>query len=749
MAQTYPLDIVIRIVDKDTVPPTSTAQKLVAVDVERKKVASPKWYDYFREYKYFLVSNTLDGRKEAEGHISRLRVRDFIGDRELELSVTYLASCAPGDEEKVAGALFEGPNPGAVLDDLIARWVKEFERGKPAEFIDNYYARKSELEEYISDRARDDVGLHLTAYLSLGEEEKLKPVVIGPAHFPVRVKDYDDEQPLRVKVELLADQQNKIKAVLHYGENDELKELLHERLRAYFALASLQQLYTGLEDEALRRGLVEDLNRALEPAGRKVGFMSLESATDRDWEQFFETEQDIVCKVHKYPKDIIVNSKVQMILKDIARYKAAKSPSLEEWLRKTLERVLRDLLFEQRYTDLLLRFTPLEQQIKEALSREASLIGYAVRQLITVPNLEQLTWKEKFTVEAAEEFETSVSKVFVKLEIVVTARFETFDGIEQYLDSQQPVLDLVRAAVINEARELLHTVSPERFYIRFNYPDKQLAEKKSVRDELLARVAAVLQRMFGAKAIHITPKVVETDIIKRLVRLERELCEFEVKVLPLRVEEAVPFRGTFQVGVHADGWSTFQTRDYEMDKIKHYVEEAILEKLGTRSIDELRYVSDDHLNDIRREAEEKAQRSVLTAFGLALNITSFRRELTAPERKKYEELEKIRELTIGTFAGIREKELDTLKKRGEDISNQIAKLSSNYTQLIGSDNPDESELGELARRIGSLQKELGELSRQTVAAQIHEEEQFLIPGSRQIEQPRRAALTAAETVEQG
>lgn len=749
MAQTYPLDTVIRIVDKETAPPTSAAEKLVAIDVERRKVAAPRWYEYFREYKYFLVSNTLDGRKEAEGRIPGLRVRDFIKNRELELSVTYLASCAPGNEEKVAAALFEGPNPGAALDDLIGRWVKEFTRGRPAEFIDNYYARKAELEEHIAERALDDVGLHLTAYLSLDEEEKLKPLVVGPVHFPVRVRDYDEEQPLKVKVELLADEQGKIKAVLHYSKNDELKEVLHERFRAYFAFASLQQLYMGLEDEELRRKLVEELNSALAPSGRRVGFMSLESATNPDWQEFFETEQDILCKVHKYPKTIIVNNKVQMLLKDIARYKAAKSPPLEEWLRKTLERVLSDLLFDQRYTDLLLRFAPLEQQIKEALTSEAALIGYDVRQLITVPNLEQLVWKEKFTVEAAEQFETSFSKVFVELEIVVTARFESFEGIEQYLDTQQDVMALVKEAVVGEAREFLHTVSPERFYVRFNYPDKQLGEKKSVRGELAARVENVLQRMFGAKATHITPKVVETDIIKRLTRLERELCEFEVKVVPLRVEEAVPFKGTFQVGVHADGWSTFQTRDYEMEKIKRYVEEAILEKLGTRSIDELRYVSDDHLNDIRREAEEKAQRSVLGAFGLALNITSFRRELTGPENEKYEKLEDIRKKTIKTFADIRERELDTLMKRGEDISTQIARLSSNYTQLVSSDSPDEQELSEVARKIEMLQKELAGLSRQTLAAQISEEEQFLIPESRQIGQRQRAALPAAETVEQG
>lgn len=733
MAQTYSLDTVIRIADKDA-RPSSSAEKVVVIDTGKKKVVTPSWREYFSELKYFLVSNTKNSRKEAEGKVSGIKIKDFTKGQNLEIDVSYLVSCDPGREEQVALALFEAPTPKNALEDLIAGWVKEYAGMRPTEFIETYYDKKDELEKRLTARALSEVGLNLQANLSLGEEEKLKPVVVGPVHFPVRVKDYDEEQNLKFRVDLLPDEQNKIKAILHYPKNGELKAIIQEEFRRYFAAnITLQQFCTALKQEPIRQALVGELNRALEFAGRRAGFLTMEGIAGGAWIYFFKDEQDIPCTIHEYPKQIVVNNKVQMILEDIARYKAAKSPELKGWLRKTLERVIQRQLFKAKYTTLLLDFEPHKKEIERLLEHEAQAIGYKIEQLTSIPNLEQLAWKEKFTIEATEEFETNISRAFVKLNIVVTSRFETFKRIEQYLNTQQDVMALIKEAVLNTAREFLHTISPERFYIHFNHPnEKRKEESKSVRWELVERLSTLLKG-FGAKVIHLTPKVVETDVIERLKRLERELCEFEVRVVPLRIEEAVTFKGTFTLAVHGDAWHTFQTRDYEIDKIKQYVEEAILAQLEKRSIEDLRYIDDDLAKDIRREAEEEAQRSALEAFGLGLTISKFRRVLTAPEEKRQEELEKLRVHAIETFAQIRSQELDTLLNRSKDISKQLAQLSTRYGQAITEDTFDKEELEMWSDKMKLLQGQLSNLSQEIVAKQMAEEEQKLISSRRQIE----------------
>ena len=71
----------------------------------------------------------------------------------------YETTCPPDNEKKVAQALYAGPHPAAVLNDLITTWVQEYVRSKHISLIQSYFQAKNDLEKYVGDKAMEVVGL--------------------------------------------------------------------------------------------------------------------------------------------------------------------------------------------------------------------------------------------------------------------------------------------------------------------------------------------------------------------------------------------------------------------------------------------------------------------------------------------------------------------------------------------------------------------------------------------------------------
>lgn len=625
MAQTYPLDVVIRKVTSDT-KAASPAEKVVIINPKTGKSLERRPLWRLNNLRYFLVSNTSDGGNVAECKISVFHLKE--DDCSVAVSVSYLASCDAGNEHRLAESLFGTSHPGAVLEKLIRKWVTECSRGGLAQFIDNYFNKREEIHSRLSENAASQLGLNLKVKLSLELEKMLNPVQIGPAHFPVRVNDYDEEEDLRVKAELQVDGENKTRAVMSLARNTSLEEILRREIKSYFAEhVSLQLFYTELNKQSVKGNLIKRLDHVLKHEGRKIAYLSLESKALDSVQVFFPAKKGVQCEIQQYPKPIVVNSTVQMILQDVAKYKASNSPDLEDWLQKTLEREVPQLLFYKKYIDFLVNFQPMEADIKERLSKEAEAIGYKVEQLITVPDLEPIKWKDNFTIEASETFETRSANVEVKLHIIVTARIADLKKIESYLNRQQNVPKLMEEAVVSTTRQFLHKVEPERFYMRFSYTENAGEEtvEKELRDEIKKRLTSE----FHADVIDVIPKPVDTDLSTRLRKLQRTICPFEIEVSSIPSIEPIIFKGKFRVdSVDANGWAKFQLLNYEIDQIRENLEDSIEAKLGAYSNEILAYSDHDRLSKIEIVIRRLAQDFALEYFGLAIEILTVKREDT-------------------------------------------------------------------------------------------------------------------------
>lgn len=694
---------------------TSNAEKIITIDVSLKKAVPKK--RMFHGARLFLVRNSSDGRSGAECTLPPIQIRDFNNDRNVAVSIDYFATCDPGNEEKIAESLFDGPHPGAVLNEKINKYLIDYIGHRPAEFIDNYFHKESDLQSYIAARVHQEVGLTLRVKVRL-PETPLQPIPIGSFSLSVRVRDCDENQTLNVRGELQVDELNKVNAVLSKSDGRKLEDLVKQEIQAYTAEhITLHSFFTDLND-GVKKQLMRHLNRALESSGRKLAFLALECPSrDSVAQPFFETTHDVKCNIHQYPDPVVIKNSVQMIVSDLGRYRANGAPPLEDWVKKKLDRVIHELLFDAKYINLLLDFEPREEEIKHRLGAEAESIGYGLKQLITVPDLEPLSWLKSFQIEVEDSFETQSPGVKVKLKLVATVRIQDLRDIRSYLDHRQDVPELMKELIVRETRRFLHTIDPERFYMRFSFTD--IENELAVHDALIETIRDALEKEFRAEVIDVIPKVADTKYIEHLRELQAQIGTFMIGLSPVGQDEFETFiyRGIFRVeSVHASGWDKFRLLNSSMETIQSFLEESVGAKMETLPGDTLAYQNYPDLRSMEELVEKLARECIVKEFGIVIRIPTIRREKTGLEGKagalRRGNLEKsleLEETRAAASLAAESQRIDHERRAGnfeaESLLALIAKLEEKRREYAGKDGA-EVELPALDKEIARYKKML-------------------------------------------
>jgi len=722
MAQTYPLDCVIQKVAAG-VKSTSDAQKVIIIDAKKKQAVEKRPILGLGDLRHYLVSNNSDVRNIAQGEVFSFQLRDL--ESNVGISVSYQVSCRPGNEQKVAVALFDPAySPGEALENHIKRWLIEFSYDGLPKFITSYFADRDSLQGRIRNKAMEETGLDLQVKLFLDAEKSFHPIRVESDRLPVRVLDYAEEQDLMFQAELDVDEENKTGAILNFSKNLQLQQLIPQEVKKYIKQqVTMQQFCIELNRGEVKQALVKHLNEVLKPAGRKVGAIVLEAKPSEDLQFYFQDHMDVPCSVQQYPNPIIINNKVQMILKDIAKYKAAKSPDLRAWLQDKLGQVIPQLLFDAKYINLLISFQPLKETIEKALRDEAEAIGYALKQLITIPDLEPIKWKENFTIDTEGTFETRLSNVHVKLHIVVTARINNLEEIETYLNRQQNVPKLMEEAILSTTRQYLHGVDPERFYMGFSFPYKDGVE--SVEKELVDLIKRELEKEFHAEVIDVIPKVVDTELITRLRRLQEKLCPFEVGLLSLHGGELVLLKGKFQVeAVDSGGWHKFQLRNYNIDGIRQHVEEHILATLQTLPNETLAFKDQIHRKQLEKIIKKLVEENVVEEFGLRININNIHRVHTQLEIDTNQQRIARYRATLELTKGSLNNETDASLEVSDEKVARLKLLLERRT-AVATQTGNEDEVKDLNEKIDKILEDL----KSEAIPSIKDVEELFLPSS--------------------
>jgi hypothetical protein len=648
MQKIRPLDAIIR---KLPAPPKvlPTSEKVVMIDCKsRKAVASKPWFSWFTEVSYFLVVNRNGDINPAEYDLPTIPVKDIENDRSIGLNLRCWISSPEGNEMRVAEALCDPEHsPSDVFDRLIKRWVDEFVGPDRQNFIHRYFEIKRELQSRIVARALSEIGLDLQLKIYLeGESASNEIIKLTTEIFLVRVKDYHEQQDLRINCQLQIEPATRIYANVYRHRAGQLKSvIISEALKFFEHKVTLEQFYDDLNHEAIIEPLKKALNARLQREGREVGFFHLESTASDSALTQFEADLDVKVKVQEYPEQITIKNHVRMKRRNVAIYKSKGSPKLDTWLTQQLNQIIPDVLFYEKYIDLLIDFrrpeddvearSSLKKTIKHKLSVEAEKIGYEIKYLTTIPALKPLTWLEPFTINVDGSFETKESNFFVKLSIPITLRLETLDDakIRGLLNGQRDIPELMREKALSVTSQYLHKIDPEQFYTTFLFANEAKYEgQRAVEQEIISIITDSLQNSFASQVISVVPKIVDTEPIIRWRELQEKVCDFRFEVTPLRGGEPVLFSGKFQVdSIASDGWYKFQSRKFTVDEIQKYLEDYVRAQLKTAAKDELLYKGRGHLTALYDEISKTAKSGIEKVYGVVISLSMIDREFTQTE----------------------------------------------------------------------------------------------------------------------
>jgi hypothetical protein len=340
MSQNHPLDNIVRVVDSKY-EITKPEERVVVIDPDSKQatdirelhkrtpVGSRRLFGLLGTRKYILVINNSDSRREVEVKLPPQPLKDFNRQWTLPLQIQYQASCNPGNEMKVAEVLGSEAHPGTALDDLIARWLKDYAGPQPGTLIENFYDKKHDLAAYLTARALSEVGISLQVRVRIeNEKEALEPIRVGDLRFRVKLEDYDLEQDLKVDVEVEVDTDRKIYAVLYHTflyeshgtklkEPAKLEELLKTDTREFFNEVTLHSFNSELRTSSLRDKLTQRLNDKLRRYGRRIKSLALDHKSEIEGlsQAFFETQEVVnFDEIQEYDDSVPIKNKVQMTL---------------------------------------------------------------------------------------------------------------------------------------------------------------------------------------------------------------------------------------------------------------------------------------------------------------------------------------------------------------------------------------------------------------------------------------------------
>lgn len=685
---------------------------LYAIDAQSGKLLDPRNQKGFRRIfqvkrrnvSYYIVSTQ---------HSSECRlvcpVKDVANNRRIDIQIKFECRCESGNEKILVESLYREPTPWIGLKKAIISWVHDFQRSKSevgVDFILNYFHLQHELLNRICIKAQQEFGLHLDAHLILKHEDQLKLYTINVSHFPVRVRGCDDDISIRYDAQLQYDEHNKILAILHYPQLPKLEIVITEEIRQVLLdNFSLNDISFEL-NQKVQNKIEERLREKLSAFGRTLVYFSLEStAGNLIPEEFTNVEHTVKCKIKEARTPISVEHRVLLSLEDIGKYRASRISSLEDWVKNKLNTISQNILFDKNYVDLLIDFQP--DEIKQPMEEAAATIGYKIKHLAAIPDLEPLKLKDGFKVENEGTFVTQDPRVAVKLQIIVRGVIRDLRDIEQYLNPQVNILNKIKQTVHEVTEELIHDIDPQHFYTRFYYSDDQA--KPSVQKELKTRITQKLENAYCASEISVTPKQLGSKIAERFLELQKGFHSFKVEIFPLReggYGEPVKFIIYYKIKmVSEDGWYTFQSNDYqtceeEVNNISRILEEDIKTKFETTSIRHIKY-SDREIRNILEEEVRLSAEKIVSAFGLVVEIVTLRRMPTSSEEGIKEDLRSRRRIAEDT----RETEYKMAQLTNKDHLTQLEQLFRKRLEFVDSGiSEDDPELIETNKKIEQIIK---------------------------------------------
>jgi hypothetical protein len=608
--------------------------------------------------------------------ISSVQFGVFVKDCSNELKISIETELIIDKSNKIKAILNYG------RDLLLLGIVKEVVKDYFFKNIDLHkfcYELKTNIRDEILEHLNKvlrDYGRQLT-YLSLDNEieNELKPFPIKIFQLEVSLKDCNDELKIFLGTELIVDELNKAKAILNYGRELLLVDIVKKEVKNYFYNYINMHRFCYELKHNIRNELLIYLNEVLCNYGRQLKSLSLESDAATPGNELLDNRSyDIECAVQGYSQKVLVKNRLCMKPEDMGKYRLADSPDLENWVEEKLKSIIQPLLLQTEYVHLLTDFSSVAETIKARMLEAASKIGYQITHLISSSDIEAKL-REDLNLEnlnlniEKEDFYTKDPRVQVSLNVVVNAKITNLIEIKDYLSQEMGIKKLMEESITSTVREYLNQIEPDRFYMRFYQYSEEMNEKKSVEEELKEAIKEVLEKSFFAQVSSIVPKPCDTKITEHYRDLNKEIHSFDCTVNSLKSSIQTTITGDFVVqAVEKDSWHTFQSREPKKDQIKQSIERSLEAHLNTYG-NSLQYVDNENRKKIEEDIKKIVKDNIIDQYGLEINISNFTRQLTSLEKKKEEYLDNINTLYIDVQNDKLERIKEELKTNNKEVSN--------------------------------------------------------------------------------
>lgn len=99
-------------------------------------------------------------------------------------------------------------------------------------------------------------------------------------------------------------------------------------------------------------------------------------------ELFFEIDCEVFCCIQE--KLLIIKNYVVMVLENIGKYRVNGFFNFNVWVEKIFDVVVKFILFEKIYVNMLVNFLLIVKEIKDVMIKRVEIIGYFIKYIVFI-----------------------------------------------------------------------------------------------------------------------------------------------------------------------------------------------------------------------------------------------------------------------------------------------------------------------------------------------------------------------------
>lgn len=667
MTKTNQLNRVIKIVSSKY-KSTNRNEKVIIIDYKNAKTLNKKpLLSLGKDLRYYSV--ITDRNIFCEGPVCNLR--NIEKKHSLNIKIDFEICCLKGNEEKLVTAIYDKESPKIAIEECIEKWIYNFNkdrRNDKVDLISSFYDELPSIKEDITNKALAELGIELQPFISVQGSENLKPITGQSEYFPIRVNDYDNDINIKYEFRLeLLDNNNKINAILNYYLLPDLKSLIKNKIENFLIKECSLHEFCFEFNNKIKPTIIERINTAIEIHGRRISYIKFDLQID----DILIPESPLIPHRSKYtikdtPIPIEVDNSVLMDLVNIGLYKRAAIEDLEKWIKNKLDKITQEIFFDYSRLRLLNKIKDVKKNIEQKLQKECSKIGYNIKYLTSLPNMDELSLKQGFKVKSQTSFKTRDSRMKIKVDIAINGKLLEFEGMDEHLingvdEFKNKIITTSEDIIDQEIREIHPVDIFKSAFEGENSIDNQL--KKQVTEKLI--------EVYNLSDIRVSILFQENIISKRIRELKAEFPNFHLDVIPDKTGIRIPYQITYQIlGVEKEGYDTFHNNtskfkniEAEISKINESLKEGILKLTKDIPGKLLLNTNSKGLVELEKKFIKPTMHEVANkVFGLILGKILVRRLETDVQLAMIEKNKEVLELGMKTDLEIATKKKDMLIK---------------------------------------------------------------------------------------